>query len=197
MKTKLFFLALLVITLSSNSQTFSGGIIAGASTGAVKIESTDEQFTNILQGNSIMGFEGGVFAKLMVGPVYLKPMALYDFSSGEIRNNNETNSNNNFTMHRIETPVLFGIRFLKPLSVEGGPVYNYVVASSIANDDISIAESSGLGYRIGLALEVKRLLVNASYSGLAIQSGGANKATFSEPYKIIFGLGIKLGKIED
>lgn len=197
MKTKLFLASLLFTALSASSQTFSGGIIAGVSTSAVKIENTDEQFTNVLNGNNIQGFEAGAFAKLMLGSVYLKPMGLYDFSSGQIRSENEPAQNSNFTMHRIETPVLFGIRILKPLSIEGGPVYNYIIESTTTNSDISIAQNSGLGYRIGLALEIKRLLISGSYSGLTINSEGNNKTTFKEPYKIIFGLGIKLGKIED
>lgn len=67
--------------------------------------------------------------KLMLGLVYLKPMGLYDFSTGNIECNNEPNSNttNIFVMHQIETAVLLGIRILKPLSIEGGPVYNYIL----------------------------------------------------------------------
>ncbi len=197
MKTKLFLASILFITLSVRSQNVTGGIIAGASTSAVKIGNTGEKLTDVLQGNNIQGFEAGAFLKLMVGPVYLKPMALYDFSSGKIESKNDQNINNDFVMHRIETPVLLGIRIVKPLSVEAGPVYNYILSSTNAGEDISIAQNNGLGYRAGVALEVKRLLVNMSYTGFAVKARGLNTTTYSEPYKIIFGLGIKLGKIED
>jgi hypothetical protein len=197
MKTKLFFAAILLITLTARSQTVTGGIVGAVSTGAVKIEKTDEQLNTVLQGNNIQGFEAGAFLKLMLGPVYLKPMGLYDFSTGRIENSNEPNTSGIFEMHRINTPVLFGIRIIKPLSIEGGPVYNYIIQSSTANNNISVTQNSGLGYRIGAALEIKRLLLNAGYSGFATKTQGINSTTFKEPYKIIFGLGIKLGKIED
>jgi hypothetical protein len=200
MKTKLFLASMLFAALSVRSQSITGGIVGGVSTSAVKIEDTDKQVNTVLQGNDIQGFEAGTFLKLMLDPVYLKPMALYDFSSGKITSSNkEPNSNTttNFEMHRLEIPVLIGVRTIKPFSIEGGPVYNYIVQSSTDNSDISISQNSGLGYRIGAVLEIKRLLLNASYSGFATKTKGLNSTTFKEPYKIILGLGVKLGKIDD
>lgn len=198
MKKNLFLAVICMITFCGKAQMFSGGIVGGVSTSAVKIEHTGEQLNNVIQGNNIQGFEAGVFAKLMLAPLYLKPMALYDFSAGQIQNRNESSTrNSNFTMHRIETPVLLGLRIIKPLGIEGGPVYNYIVAANTNDPEVSISETSGLGYRIGATLEIRRLLVNASYTGFRTNSAEINSTSFKEPYKLIFGLGIKLGNLED
>src|SRR3954469_22418226 len=84
LKLYLSIAAVIIFTFSTNAQVFSGGIVAGASTGAVRLENTGEGLTEVLQGNNIHGFEAGAFVRLKLGPLYLKPMALYDFSSGEI-----------------------------------------------------------------------------------------------------------------
>ena len=203
MKTKLKLYLSLVATIffpiSTNAQVFSGGIVGGASTGAVRLEHAGEGLTDVLQGNNIHGFEAGAFVKLKLGTLYVKPMGLYDFSSGNITNNSNPAGTNNFTMHRLETPLLFGLRIFKPLSIEAGPVYNYIIACDNRFNDnmVSISQNSGIGYRAGIAIEIKRLLLNASYSGVTINSNTYNCTSFKEPYKLTFGLGIKLGKLED
>lgn len=203
MKAKTKFLVNLfiiaVFTFSGKAQIFSGGIVGGVSTGAVRIENVGNGFANVLQGNNIYGFETGIFVKLKVFRFYVKPMALYNFSTGDVKNQNEANSSQtfNFTLHRLEAPVLFGIKIIGPLSIEAGPVYNYIIQSTNQSGDnsLNIAQSSGLGYRIGFALEIKRFLLNVSYGGVTINSDKLNGATFKEPYKIVFGLGIKFGKL--
>ena len=181
--------------ITMKAQMFSGGIVGGVSTSAVKIERTGEQLNSVVQGNGIRGFEAGLFARLKLGPLYVKPMGLYDFSSGTINSNSETNSAHNFTMHKIETPVLFGLKLAKPVGIEGGPVYNYIIYSNTSNTELNIEETGGLGYRVGVALEIKRLLINGAYSGFAVNSTG--RTSLKQPYKLTFGLGIKLGKLED
>jgi len=207
MKTKLFFnlAVLFIFTGSIKAQIFSCGIVGGVSTSAVRIEKVGNQLTDVLQGNNIYGFETGVYAKVKILRFYIKPMGLYNFSMGDIKNQNESNSTqaSSFSMQRLEAPLLFGFRIIGPLSIEAGPVYNYIIQfnnkfndNNINNgNNINIAQSSGIGYRVGLALEIKRLLIYASYSGVTINSKGLNSATFKEPYKMVFGLGIKIGKL--
>lgn len=182
-------------TITMKSQMFGGGIVGGVSTSAVRLERTGEQLNSVVKGNGIRGFETGLFARLKLGPIYVKPMGLYNFSSGTISSNSETNTTHNFTMHRIETPLLFGLKLAKPIGIEGGPVYNYIIYSNTSNSELNIAEAGGVGYRVGVALEIKRLLINGAYSGFTVNSSG--RTSFKEPYKLIFGLGIKLGKLED
>ncbi|HXB41858.1 MAG TPA: outer membrane beta-barrel protein [Bacteroidia bacterium] len=193
-------LTVLAFAISVKAQIFSGGIVGGVSTSAVKIENVGNSFSGVLHGNNIYGFEAGAFAKLMLSPFYIKPMGLYNFSMGEIRNDNGATSSqtNNYSTHRIEAPVLLGLKIIGPLSIEAGPVYNYIIqsASRFNDNDVTISQVSGIGYRAGIALEISRLLINLSYSGVTINSNGMNSASFKEPYKLVFGLGIKLGKIE-
>jgi hypothetical protein len=197
LKLYLSLLTFIIFGYSANAQVFSGGIVAGASTGAVRIEHSNEGLTNIAQGKNIHGYEAGAFVRLKLGPLYVKPMALYDFSGGNISGNTNSGSTD-FSMHRLEMPVLFGLKLLKPLSIEAGPVYNYILSYDDRFNDntLSVSQNRGIGYRAGIAIEIKRLLLNASYSGVTIRSNGINGTTFKEPYKLTFGLGIKIGKIK-
>jgi len=161
MKTKakllLPLLALFTFTLSVKAQIISGGIVGGVSTSAVRIENVGNGFTDVIQGDNIHGFEAGIFARLKFGPFYVKPTALYNFSMGDMKSVNETNTaeTNKFTIQRIEAPLLFGIKILGPVSIEGGPVYNYVLQSTgrFENNELNISQGTGIGYRIGLAAE--------------------------------------------
>jgi hypothetical protein len=51
---------------------------------------------------------------------------------------------------------------------------------------------SGFGYRLGPALNFGPLLFHASYEGVAYPSSGSRSA-FSEPFRLIFGAGIRFG----
>ncbi|HKC68003.1 MAG TPA: outer membrane beta-barrel protein [Bacteroidia bacterium] len=182
-----------------NAQVLSGGIVGGISTGAVKIEDIGNRFTDVISGNNIVGYEVGAFAKLHIMPFYIKAMPLYSFNTGSVSyqtENNGTNINNtnNFSFQKFEIPVLLGLRIIGPLNIEAGPVYNYILQSqdNFGTNSVSL-QRNGIGYRAGVVLELWQLLLHVSYEGAVYNSSNIDKATFKEPYKLVFGVGIKIG----
>ena len=172
--------------------------MGGLSTSSVKIEDIGNKFTNIIKGNDIYGFEVGAFAKLQLRPFYIKAMGLYNFNSGNVTyqtqdNGTTTNHTNDFSFQKFEVPLLAGFE-IGPLGIEAGPVYNYVIqATGNFNSNSVNVQRNGIGYRVGAVLTLGAFLMHVSYEGAAYYSSSANNNTFKEPYKLVFGIGFKLG----
>jgi len=203
MKTKIKYLAftfiLLIGVLNTKAQIFGGGVVGGMSTSAIKIEDIGTKFTNLIKGNDVYGFEVGAFAKLQLKPFYIKAMGLYNFNSGNVtyqtqdENGVVTNHTNNFSFQKFEVPLLGGFE-IGPLGIEAGPVYNYVIQSTGNFDANNISiQKNGIGYRIGAVVTLGWFLAHISYEGAAYYSSNADNAIFKEPYKLVFGIGVKLG----
>lgn len=191
-----FLLAFLTQFFGSNAQTgFSGGLMGGLTMGAVEIKDLGEAFSDNIEGN-MYGFEAGVYAKFMLNPFYIKPMALYNFRSGSVDYSDSSNSSqsSDITLHKLEIPVLLGLHVIGPLNIEAGPVYNYIIAvEDNYNSQTVDVGRNGLGYRVGATAELGGLTLGLSYQG-AFYSEGSGNGTFYEPYKIVLGLGLRLGK---
>jgi hypothetical protein len=188
-------LALAALALCTQAQvSLRGGIAGGVITGPVRLENIGNSFTNVINGNDINGFELGFMAKAQLGPLYLKPMALYGMRYGKVTYNTaDGQQTTNFNMNKVEIPVLVGIRFLGPLYIEAGPSYNYIFNLTDKYNSNSLqVNQTAMGYRIGLGAELGPLLLSVNYGGVTYK-GDNSKTTFREPYKLIFGLGILFG----
>jgi hypothetical protein len=201
MKAKSFFIialaALLFCSLEQEAQTFTTGIDAGVSVTSVKFSDVGQAFTNAIQGKNIIGFEGGLFERINLGPIFIKPMLLASYQSGTINFynlNGTVNSSSQFDYGKIEVPVLLGIKLFKVLRVEGGPVYNCIYTKDYDYDNKIKINPSGLGYRIGANVEFKRINLGFAYQGLTNKSS-AGGATFTSPNELIFSIGYCFGGV--
>jgi hypothetical protein len=203
MKTGIKYIAVTFILLigvsNSKAQIFGGGVVGGISTSAVKIEDIGNKFTALIKGNDVYGFEVGAFAKLQLRPFYVKAMGLYNFNSGNVtyqtQNDNGvvTNHTNNFDFQKFEIPLLGGFE-IGILGIEAGPVYNYIVQSTSSFDANNVSiQRNGIGYRVGAVVTLGYFLAHISYEGAAYYSSNIDNATFKEPYKLVFGVGVKFG----
>lgn len=183
------------------AQSISGGIIGGINTGPVKITDIEAEFTDVIEGENILGYEAGIFAKVRIAPFYIKPLLLYSVKDGEIKYIQQNVSEIrrvertiSFRTEKLEVPLLFGMNLAGPLlSIEAGPVYNYLVdITERYNENKLEVSKNGLGYRAGLASEIGPMNLSASFQGSASFTS-TTKATYQEPYKFIFGLGFTLG----
>ncbi|MCE3297216.1 MAG: hypothetical protein K0R65_2930 [Crocinitomicaceae bacterium] len=176
----------------TQAQMFTGGIVGGVSTGEVRMQHIDEGFNDVVTGKNIMGFEAGAFVRLKAGPVYVKPMALYTHQSGHVTFNDQSVA---YRANKVGVPVMFGVNILGPVSIEAGPVYNYLVDVTQNFDntrDWNVGQN-GLGYRAGLVFDIGPLMVNAAYEGMTYDIGNSSRTGFREPHKLIFGAGLKFG----
>ncbi len=186
MKAKILILAsafLLFNPLKQQAQSLTSGITVGATTTSAKFEDLGNSFTNTIKGNGIRGFEGGIFERINIGPVFIKPMLLGTYSSGTV-----TYYNNDGSEGKIEVPVLFGIRFLHFLRIEGGPVYDWICTVQCENDNSIKISPSGLGYRVGASVEFGVINLSLAYQGLTNKSGSGTQ--FFSPNELIFSIAL-------
>ena len=182
----------LFCALRSSAQV-SGGIEAAVTTSSIKIADIKNDFTNAINGNSIFGYEAGVFLHASIGPLYVKPKLLLDYQQGTLSYiANETNQNVTFHAGKMVIPVLFGFNFFPSLSLEAGPVYNYLLfeTKDFNGTQVDIAKS-GLGYRIGACAQLGILGITASYQGLKNPGSSTSTASYSTPNQFILGLGLE------
>jgi hypothetical protein len=190
-------LALVFFSWQAGAQSISGGIMAGVSTGSVKITNIPNSLVNTIEGNDIMGYQLGLYMKLNAGPFYAKPELLLDHRSGEVDIKSEMTptESENFTMNRLQVPVMFGLELLGPVAIEAGPVYNKVLSvTETFNDEKVSIKQGGVGYRVGGVVELGRVGLSVHYQGLKINSSESTESNFSLPNELIFGLALQLGK---
>ncbi|MCB0429557.1 MAG: outer membrane beta-barrel protein [Flavobacteriales bacterium] len=179
-------LILLLGTFTAVNAQSGLGIKAGAGNGNIRLQY--DSFKDFISGNQITGMEAGLFYRLDMNGIYLQPEALYLFRTGTVNNDN----NAHITLHRIQFPVMVGLHLLGPLSVEGGPTYNRIFAvDHDLNNNLSIRKD-GVGYKVGPALRIHRLMLYAHYEGLVLSPGSGAK--LSEPNRLTFGIGWMLGR---
>jgi len=172
----------------------SGGLAAGVGTGAVSIRNIDNQFIEAIEGRGIVGYEVGLFMKVPAGPLYLRPQLLYSRATGMVdyEEFDGDAGRSDFTIHRLQVPITLGVSILGPIGVEGAIVYNRMLHATerFGPSTIQLGRS-GLGYRIGPALDLDPLVLHLSYEGAAYSSS-INRTAFREPHRLVFGLGIRL-----
>lgn len=186
---------LLFVTLARSTKgQVAGGIEAAVTTTSVKISDIDNEFTKVIKGNGIMGFEGGLFLRVGMGPLYLKPKLLLEYQSGTLfYTTNGSEQNVNFHAGKLVIPVLVGLKIFPPvLGLEAGPVYNnFLFATKDFNGNQIDLKKGGLGYRIGLNATLSILNLTVSYQGIKNSGSITSGASYENPDQLIFGVGIE------
>jgi len=194
MKTKLILAVLLAFSLNLKAQVARLGIMGGVSTEAVKITQVPNGVTNLIKGSGIVGGELGVFAKIkIILPVYLKPEALLHYANGTVlvQYADGNNTDVTFSYLKAEVPVIVGLQILGPVSIEGGPVYNYnIIASKNFNGQKVTVQPDGWGYRAGAGVQLGNVILFDMFLQGQGNSATSTKAAFKVPYSIVADLGI-------
>src|SRR5258708_36249717 len=121
---KIFGIFIIIIfslfTKNVKAQGLAGGLEGAVTTSSVRISDLDNRFTDVIKGKGIMGFEAGIFIRgNLLGPIYLKPKLLLDYQGGTLSYTvSDQTQNVSFHAGKILFPVLVGLKFLPPLSVE-------------------------------------------------------------------------------
>jgi hypothetical protein len=197
MKTRILTIICLSMILSAGSlfsQSSSAGIVLGASTSSVKLSDFNNTTVAAAKGQGIMGYEGGLYAKFEFGPIYLKPMVLAGYQSGQLNINYQDGSMKqaDFKDGKLVVPVLAGIRLLHIAGIEAGPVYNWMFMTSGTSDPSINLQKSGLGYRVGANVFLGRLTVGLAYQGLTNMSSSSATTTFKSPDELILNVSLRL-----
>ncbi len=154
----LFLIAALTaaISFSSFAQSSKGyGIKAGLNYNANGnyFESIDSNAKNP-EGN--VGFHIGVFGKIG-SSVYFRPELVYTSTKSAY-------DSKDFTMQKLDAPLLIGAKLIGPISIFGGPAFQYILNSKFDGNSVDkIDNDLSVGLNFGFALNFDSVGIDLRY----------------------------------
>ncbi len=118
--------------------------------------SINEVQADVLQGgNAKTGFHGGVWlrAKVSVLNLFIRPEFLYT----QLKNGvTFGNFKGNYTIQKLDIPVLVGKKFLNVLSAYAGPSFQYILNGKLDVENIKSVDVDGftVGVVLGLGVDI-------------------------------------------
>ncbi|NNL15574.1 MAG: PorT family protein [Flavobacteriaceae bacterium] len=153
---QLFFIALLLTsTLVISQDNTKFGIKGGLNYNANGdyFESISETYQN---PDRNVGFHLGVFGKFG-DSFYFRPELAYTGTKSEYEDEA-------FSMKKLDAPLLIGVKVLGPLSVFGGPSFQYILDSKFGDISIDSVESDfSVGLNFGIAANFEKFGLDLRY----------------------------------
>lgn len=148
------------IAMSAFSQ---GGFGIKAGLSSTEVDFQSDEF--VPQGAQT-GYHVGVFGRIGGAGFFVQPELLFTQTSGEFINDQDQIK---AEFNRLDVPVMLGMRFLKILRVQAGPIASLNINSKLseAGNTIDDAEfkNATLGYQAGIGVDFGSLSVDAKYEG--------------------------------
>ena len=114
-----------------------------------------------------IGYHIGVFGKIG-NRLYVKPELVYTATKSSY-------DSNDFSMKKIDAPILVGAKILGPLSVFAGPSLQYILNTEFDGMDIDDVENDfSVGLNFGIALNLNKIGIDLRYE----RGFGDNEAIF-------------------
>jgi len=171
MKNSFFITLLFLVSISSvtYAQTTSGfGFKAGLNYNA-NGNYFESISSNAENPDRNVGYHFGVFGKFGK-QIYFKPELVYTSTKSDY-------TSNSFKMQKIDAPMLVGLKVLGPISVFGGPSFQYILDTDFKASNLSINKIENdfsVGLNFGIGLNFNKLGIDVRYErGLS-----NNEATF-------------------
>lgn len=160
-------LTTLFILSSTYAQTSSGyGIKAGLNYNANGdyFESVGAAAENPERN---IGFHLGVFGKIGK-TLYFRPELMYTSTKSDY-------NSDEFTMKKLDAPLLVGVKVLGPISIFGGPALQYILDSEFEDTSINDIENDfSVGLNFGAAVNFNKFAIDLRYE----RGFSENEATF-------------------
>ncbi len=154
----LFLIAVLTTTMcfTSFAQSGSGYGIKGGLNYNGNGDYFDSVNDNFQNPDRNVGFHIGIFGKIG-SDLYFKPELVYTSTKSDY-------DSDEFTMKKLDAPLLFGAKIIGPLSIFGGPSLQYILDSGF--NDINIQEIENdfsVGLNFGVAVNFKSVGIDLRY----------------------------------
>jgi hypothetical protein len=155
-KTFMYLFFIMATPLFMQAQTAQGfGIKAG-----INFNSNGNYFDAIedayIDPSSSSGFHFGLFGKIG-NNIYFRPELVYTSTKSDY-------DNESFKMQKIDAPMLVGINIIGPLSVFGGPSFQYILDSEFSGISIKdIEKDFSVGLNFGIGVNFKKLGIDLRY----------------------------------
>jgi hypothetical protein len=200
-RTVVFSIVFLASIMLMNAQN-DFGIKAGLSynsNGDIKEFTSEADNIYKNEGKGKSGYNVGIYGKLDLGGIYLRPELVYTKTTSEYELN--IGGAKDYELSKIDIPVLVGINVIGPLNVFAGPAFQYVLDNDLEGVKISDVENEfSVGVNIGASLEIGRLGIDIRYErGLSENeaewtNAGKDFKLDSRPEQLIIGLSYSLSK---
>lgn len=168
-KLKFAFLlaALVLLSASSFAQTQTGFGLKGGLNYNGNGDYFESIGSNAENPERNIGYHIGVFGKIGKD-IYLRPELVYTRTKSDYRDDS-------FQLTKLDAPVLLGIKVIGPISVFGGPSFQYILDSEFENISINNVEDDfSVGLNFGIGLNFKKLGIDLRYE----RGFSDNEATF-------------------
>ncbi len=180
------------ISFSQEKQT-AFGVKAGLNYGDNgKIELNDITSTN---ANDRIGYHFGVFVRGGITEnLYIKPELLYTVNNSTY---NLENSKKEYSVKKLDLPILLGASVLGPIHIFGGPALQYIIENNLEDVKLnSVKNDFTVGLHFGIGLQLNRINFDVRYErGLSknkAESIDNDIKVDSRPEQFIIGLSIDL-----
>ncbi|MCF6350894.1 MAG: PorT family protein [Flavobacteriaceae bacterium] len=184
------------VVTSQNDKFFDFGAVFGFNYGSNGDLSQDFTASN-LSSDKKSGFHAGVYLNFNLGKTYLRPEILYTKTKSAYESND-------FDVTKIDLPIMYGIKLLKPLSIFFGPSLQYTLNTKLENVDanqIEIENDLAVNAQFGAALQLgKQIRLDARYeigisnniSSIENSSTISNAIIDNKPNQLILSVSLQL-----
>lgn len=204
MRKSLLFAAFVLISLTAFSQTDSGfGIKAGLNynqNGDLNFRQVQTAGEDLIAGSDgKVGFHVGIFGKLDLPKIYLKPELVFTSTKSSYDIDGGTKD---YDISKLDLPVLLGYKIIGPLHIFAGPAFQYTLKNDLEDvelddvkNDFTVGAHFGVGVNLGnIGLDVR---YERGFTENEAEIIGDNVANISgrvdsRPSQIIFGLSLKM-----
>lgn len=161
MKKTILIISLLIcsITFSQNNNFFDYGAVVGFNYGSNGDFSNELTSSNLSSKNK-SGYHVGVYLNFDFKKFTLRPEVLYTKTKSSY-------GSSEFDVSKIDIPVNYGIKIVKPLTFFFGPSFQYSLDTDLENLDtseIDIENDFAVNGQAGLALQLgKQIRLDARY----------------------------------
>ncbi|MFT5752555.1 MAG: hypothetical protein ACI828_000385 [Flavobacteriales bacterium] len=176
---KLVIAVLLLSGITAFGQSGKFGIKGGFNFGATG-DITDISNQNFEADNKV-GYHLGVLAKLKFAGIFLQPEIVYTRLTADYKNT--INVDADYTLSKLDVPVLVGIDIIGPLSLKAGPAFQLVLNNELDSDGFDAGDpknSFTIGYQIGAGLQLGRLGVDLRYENAFSENDTSVTSDFSD-----------------
>ena len=148
-----FFLAFSIV---SHSQSLDGfGFIAG-----LNYNANGDYFQSAESAaqhpDRNVGFHVGLFGKIGQR-LYFKPALIFTSTKSGY-------NNGNFKMQKLDAPLLIGIKIIGPISVFGGPAFQYILDNDFEGISVENFKSDvSAGINFGISLNISKVGIDLKY----------------------------------
>jgi hypothetical protein len=127
------------------------------------------------EGKGKSGYNVGIYGKVDLGPIYLRPELVYTKTTSEYALN--TGGTEDYKISRLDMPVLVGLNLIGPLSIFAGPAFQYTLENDFNGIKYeNIDNEFTVGFNFGAGVELGRLGLDVRYE----RGFNKNEATFIE-----------------